>query len=414
MKPSQSLPLQGVERHDRALLATSPNALVDLYGGPDAVYRIRSDQFEAFREIEGIEPGLGHEDGLSLRLLGAGKGGPRRALFLGRRLVMGLRFDPLGRPAQARWIHLPYDQREYVTMHPEGDRVWLVEATGTVTALDAFTGRVLLRRDVDQPARGAVFVGGEPPSDEPKRRSSDSGEVVGALVSVIEEPDARLRPAQQLALDLLWRHERPDVRGLAREVASGTLRPRDPATAEALQTQALALLDSPWGSSSRQSLTKLRQRLDTPARLDDEAWDEAMRELLAAGSPALLDRAAELLDDPSVSAAGLTRIARALRDLGDSRAVEGVAVFVRKYHADPEVVGESQAMFYGVEFLLAQAFPEQLGRVLPEQSQHARDTLQLVLDNEFTVPVVRTYVEDRLPVVPEPDPEPTSEDGEPS
>jgi hypothetical protein len=84
---------------------------------------------------------------------------------------------------------------------------------------------------------------------------------------------------------------------------------------------------------------------------------------------------------------------------------------VRKYHVDPDVVSESEAIFYALDYLLAQGLPADPDHVDPIQSQRARDALQQVLDNEFTVPVVRTYIEDKLPqLVDTTDDAPTPED----
>jgi hypothetical protein len=297
-------------------------------------------------------------------------------------------------------------------MHAEGNRVWLVETSGALTVLDAHTGRTMSRRDGDLAPRGAVFVGGEPPADEAQARRSDTRQnTVASLVALIEDPDARLLPAQQLALDLLWRSESPTTRELVRLVSVGALRETAGPNTELLRQQAESLWVTPWGPSHRESLAALRRRLEAPGRLDAEGWRDVRREVLAAGSPVLLRRVASLLDDPAVSGVGLTELARTARDLADSRAVPGVAAFVRKYHVDPDVVSESEAIFYALDYLLAQGLPADPDHVDPIQSQRARDALQQVLDNEFTVPVVRTYIEDKLPqLVDTTDDAPTPED----
>jgi hypothetical protein len=218
------------------------------------------------------------------------------------------------------------------------------------------------------------------------------------LIGVVEDPDPRLLPAQQLALDLLWRDEDPEVRALVHDVATGIVRDDDGPQTQALRRHARARMHDVWGPADRESLEALLQQLEFGSSAGNtEGLIAATRSAVKSGGPEVVPKLVALLLDPRTAAPDLVAVARALRDLGDSRAVPGVSEFVRHYHADPEVVEESLAVYYAVEFLLDQGWPRLPSRVDVHARRRAQETVQFVLGDRFTVPKLSAFVRERVP-----------------
>ena len=359
----------------------------------------------AFGRVEGMDPGLGHDDGVVFRLLPAkGAGAPRNALFLGRRTLYFLRLDASGRPVEARWVHLRFDQREYVAMHATSQRILLVRDDGAITHLDRRTGRIKLELDGETEPLGATFVGRDPYADD-RDDPIDRETVVSTLLGVIEDPDPRLVPAQRLAIDLLWRDEAPGVRANVVDLSRGILRPDGGEDSEALRAHATETMKGTWGRADKASVDAILERLQPGAQ---GAIEDATREAVRSGAPTVIPKLVALLENPGVKPTDLVAVARALRDLDDTRALDGVCAFVVRYHADPDIVDESKAIYYALELIIAQALPTLPARVDEKARHQARETLQTLLTDEFTVPKVRAFIQENLPypeALNEPEPE---------
>jgi hypothetical protein len=397
LDPPANVDFERIERHGDTLLAAGPDAFLDLYDGGRTVYRVQTGGDPAFGEVEGMDPGLGHDDGVAFRLLAVGgAGAPRNALFLGRRAIYFLRLDPNGRPVQARWLHVRHDQREYVAMHATKRRILLVRDDGAITHLDRRTGRVTAEISGSTAPVGAIFVGRDPPADDrddPIERET----VIAGMLGLIEDLDPRLLPAQRLAIDVLWRNEDPQIRAHVIDVARGIMRPDDGEDSQLLRARAGAALRGTWGRGDEASVRRLLEELEPSAT---SSIVDASREAVSAGGPTVIPKLVALLSNPRVDSEDLDAVTRALRDLDDPRAVEGVCEFVVRYHADPEIVDESLAIFYGIELIIAVAAPPHPDRVDEVHRARARETLHALLADEFTVPSVRAFIEQRLPESP--------------
>lgn len=394
LDPPADVDFERIERHGDTLLAAGPDAFLDLYDGGRTVYRVQAGSGPAFGEVEGMDPGLGHDDGIAFRLLpGTGTGAPRNALFLGRRALFFVRLDPKGRPVRARWLHLRHDQREYVAMHATKNRVLLVRDDGAITHLDRATGRVKEEIAGRVEPVGASFVGRDPYADDGED-TIERETVIAGLIGLIEDPDPRLLPAQKLAVDVLWRDEDPQVRAYVVDLARGIMRPDGAEESIVLRKHARRSLRGAWGGGDEESVQKLLVKLEPSAT---SSLADASREAVAAGGPPVIPKLVALLSNPRVEPGDLDAVTRALRDLDDPRALEGVCDFVVRYHADQEIVDESLAIYYAIELILAVALPPLPERVDAADRARARQTLQALLRDEFTVPSVRAFIETRLP-----------------
>lgn len=390
------VPLGRVERHGNTVLAGGENTFVDLSDGGQTIYRVDSGDGEAFTSVHGLEPGLGHEDGLRFHLLpSAGLGAPRNAVFLGRRAIVQVRLDPKGRPVEARWVHLRFDQHEYIAVHPTATRVLAVRDDGTLLQLDAATGREIDEHKATFAPLGSAFVGALGPALD-NASAVQARTVVALLLGLLEDPDPRLLPVQRLAIDLLWRNEDPAVRTHVQDLARRIMRPDDRAESVQLREHANLRVQGVWGRADQDSVALLLKIL-APKTTDRRRLTEAMREVVSAGGPAVIPKLLELLNAPGLGSNELVALARALRDLGDPRALVGVCEFIVRYHADPEVVQESKSIYYALEMVIAQALPEVPARIDVEDRHQAQQTLRLLLDDEFTVPQVRAFIEQRIP-----------------
>jgi hypothetical protein len=394
LDPPADVEFERIERHGDTMLAAGPDAFLDLYDGGRTVYRVQSGSAPAFGQIEGMDPGLGHDDGVAFRLLpGSGAGAPRNALFLGRRALFFLRLDPLGRPVQARWLHLRHDQREYVAMHATRERVLLVRDDGSITHLDRATGRVRAEIAGKLAPIGATFVGRDPYIDD-RDDTIERETVTAGLLGLVEDPDPRLLPAQRLAVDVLWRDEDPQIRVHVVDLARGLMRQDDGEESVILRKHASRLIEGVWGRGDDKSVRALLDKLEPTAR---SSITDASREAVMAGGPKVIPKLVSLLSNPRVDTADLDAVTRALRDLDDPRALEGVCDFVVRYHADQDIVDESLAVYYAIELIIAVALPPLPERVAAKHRRRARETLLALLADEFTVPSVRAFIEERLP-----------------
>lgn len=385
--------LDRVERHGQTVLASDGDALIDLAIGTR--YDYEQDDARLFARVDGIEPGLGHHAGVVFRLLPpAGAGAPRDALFLGRRALIFVRLDDRGRVSRARWIHARMDQHEYVDFSAMPDSVLLVRDDGALVHLDRATGR--LRQEIDgvlEP-RGAAFVGHSLPVNEADD-AVDRDTTVALLQGLVEDPDERLLPAQKLALTLLWRDPKPAVRRAVENLAAGVSRADSSDATLALMDHADALLGEAWGRGDPKTVQALATKLAS-TELRGDALRDATREAVEAGGDAVFAPLVALLDQPELGAQDLDHVALALRDIGASQTVDGAARFLTQYHADPEIVDASKAVYYLAELLLVHAQPDLPEHTTPEAQDAARAALDAVVADEFTVPSLRAFIETKL------------------
>lgn len=391
--------LDRVERHGQTVLASDGDALIDLAIGTR--YDYEQDDAQLFARVDGIEPGLGHHAGVVFRLLPpAGAGAPRDALFLGRRALIFVRLDDRGRVSRARWVHARMDQHEYVDFAAMPDSVLLVRDDGALVYLDRATGR--LRQEIDgvlEP-RGAAFVGHSQPVKEADD-TVDRDTTAALLQGLVEDPDERLLPAQKLALTLLWRDPQPAVRRAVKNLAAGVSRVDNSDATLALMDHADSLLLEAWGRGDPQTVQALAAKLSSTELRADELRD-ATREAVEAGGDAVFAPLVALLDQPELGAEELDDVARALRDIGASQTVQGAARFLTQYHADPEIVDASKAVYYLAELLLAHAQPDLPEYTTPDAQETARTALDAVVADEFTVPSLRAFIETKLVPAPPP------------
>ncbi len=387
------LTLDRVERHGETALASDGDALIDLAVGTR--YDYEQDDARLFSRVDGIEPGLGHKAGVVFRLLPpAGAGAPRDALFLGRRALIFVRLDERGRLSRARWVHARMDQHEYVDFAAMPDSVLLVRDDGALVLLDRATGR--LRQEIDgvlEP-RGAAFLGHTPAVEEAED-AVDRDTTTALLQGLVEDPDERLLPAQKLALTLLWRDPRPEVRRAVDNLAAGVSRPDGADATLALMDHADRLRGQAWGRGDSQTVQALAGKLAS-AELRGNALRDATREAVEAGGDAVFEPLAALLDLPELGAAELDHVALALRDIGAPQTVDAAARFLTQYHADPEIVDASKAVYYLAELLLVHAQPDLPEHTTPQAQQTARAALESVAADEFTVPSLRAFIEARF------------------
>jgi len=385
--PQDQTWVQRVERVGDTLLGISREGFIDLLGGGSTFYRIQTGDVPAFDDVQGFDPGLQQADGIAFRLLaGVTPGAPRDAIFMGRRVLMGLRLDPTGRPIEARWVHLQIEPGEFVAMHVESSRILVVREDGGILHFEPSTGRRTAGLTGHRIVFGAVFVGGEPPARLPPSSTARADRAIGKLLGVLDDPDPRMLPAQFLALDLLWRNDDPRVRDHVRDFAV-----RDGAL-PTLRDYAKAHVEgSIWGRADEDSLADLLEIL-APGGSND-AVDSAIVDVVTAGGPAALHRLVELLNDPGSPASTIEAAAWALRELDHSEAVEGVTNFVLRYHADEGVAAESDAVYLGLQLLLAQATEPRPARHDARAADLALATIRRILESEFAAPSVRAFLQ---------------------
>ena len=395
MRPPPEVGALGrIELHGRTVLAAGAHAFVDLHGGGQTVYRIDPHTAPAFRVVEGLDPGVGRDGGLAWRLRpGAGAGAPREAVLMARRVALGIRLDADGRPVTANWVHHHDDTRELVALDVDERIATLVREDGSILRLDLRDGLVVSELEGHKTTLSAVIVGRGAEPDAPTTQSAVL-DMEQALLDLIEDPDPRLVPAQRLALELLWRNDRPTVRANLHDIVHGAIRPESDAISDSLRAHAHLVMDGPWGPADERTRMQSTEALAAARRgaTQRDDLEASVAQVVRSGNPDALDELVGLLEQPSLHAEELVAITHALRDLDDHRAVFGVAAFVLRYHADPEVVHESQAMLYALDFLVTQSREDAFD---PSARTRAREVLVKLTEDRFTVPRLRAFLLER-------------------
>jgi len=383
--------LERVVHHRDAWFVGGGAQWVEL-GQGGRMHTLAGAQAPVFPRVSGIDPG--HDDGERLRLwlALAQHAIARDAIMLARRAVVALRLDPDGRPRRARWVHVE-EQGELVAMEVLGDRVVLVREDGAIVTLDAATGAVSDRISGGDPVRGALVLGdsGERRDTTPKSTTARAD-----LQRLLVDPDPRLLPAQRLALELLWRDDDPKVRETVVALAEGELRSEPSVAAGALRGHAATLTHAHWGqgtvADADQVLARLRER--PRAGRSPDALASAIREAAHTGTPEVIEQLAALLLHPGTRAALLVDIVETLAKLRDPAAVDAVATFVRRYHADQVVAYESNALRAAAELLLDHAATPARddGGIGAAAGERALTALRAVADDPLCEPVLRAFI----------------------
>ncbi len=343
----------------------------------------------AFRTVRGMDDGHGDDERLRLWLRWSSvDASPRDAILLSRRAVVAARLDADGRPLRPRWVHVERDG-EFVAMEVTGNRVILVREDGAIVQLDDDDGRELHRIDGGEPVFGALVLGAGPkPRGTAHRRDDPS--VVRDLERLLAIDDPRLLPAQHFSADLLWRSDDPSVRAKVSALAEGVGEDgTDPGErALALRDHARALVRTPWGSDTDADTSALLQALRQRSSFGAPttvSFDEPIRAAVRSGSPEVIAELGRLLLDPTTTATDLVRIVDAFATLDDARAVEPVATFVTRYHADDQIVAESTALHEGARVLLQHVDDATAG-------PRALAVLRRVVDDPLCAPSLRTVI----------------------
>jgi outer membrane protein assembly factor BamB len=342
----------------------------------------------------GIDAGHGEAERLRLWVrIGDVDATPRDAVLLARRAVIGLRLDREGRPARARWVHRE-TAGELVAMDVGAQRIVLVREDGAIVQLDAVSGRVVDRIAGGDRVRGALVLGTPSGSRAPGREVSAAED----LLALLDDRDPRLLPAQRLAADLLWRDPDAVVRAHVRALAAGAIRGDTRADSVALRQHALELVAAPWGrgeSGERELLlARLRARPSFSAGTDTGVA-EAARAAIGSGAPDVVAELGGWLLHPGTAASDLVEIMRALAELDDPSAVETVATFVQRYHADTVVAYESTALVLAAEWLADHAAAGG-----SEAAQRARDVLAALVADPLCEAQLRATISRRLQAMP--------------
>lgn len=381
--------VERVKRRGEALYAGTDRQWVDLRtatsGKLDALDEIQG-YGHVFEANEGLD--AGHGDGERMRLwvdLSPTTVGHRDAIFVCRRAVVAMRVDGHGTPHSAQWTYLS-DGPEFVGADVRDDRVVLVREDGLVVEVSRVDGSELDRIAGAAPTRGALMLDLPPRSGNTKPTKPERDLRLAMMRDLILDPDPRLLPAQQLAVEILWRDDDADVRHAVERIARGDVRAETTVASATLRAHAAERLAEPWGAATADQVAALREELHArPSFLSDVHPAAAIlaRKAVAAGDETMVTDLVELLNHPSTEAADLDPLVRALGDLGTDEALEGVAKFLRHYHADEGVLYESAALTSAVE-------------ILAKHTEH-RAFLQHVVDDPFTAPALRDYIAARVP-----------------
>ena len=381
--------VEQVDRAGEALYAGTQRQWVDLRsatsGRLDALAEVQG-YGEVFQTNEGLD--AGHADAERLRLwldLSPTTVGHRDAVFVCRRAVVAMRVDDDGMPHTAQWTYLS-DGPEFVAFDVQDDRVVLVREDGLVVQVSRVDGSELDRIAGAGATRGALMLdlprtlSGKAPA-KPERELR-----LAMMRDLILDADPRLLPAQQLALEILWRDDDATVRHAVERIARGEVRGETTAASAQLRAHAAERLAEPWGAADADQIAALRRELTArPSFLSDVRPAAAVlaRQAVAAGDTTMVGDLVGLLNHPSTEAADLDPLVRALGDLGTPEALGGVASFLRRYHADEGVLYESAALTSAVDILAAKE----------EQAPF----LRTMLADPFTAPALRDYIAARVP-----------------
>lgn len=387
-------------RH-RSLIAGQGTAFVDLASAMAS--RVESgfgvDEYApTFRRSAGLDV-MGDAERLRLWVQFLQNGdAPRSAVLLCRRAVIALRLTPEGEATHALWAYLG-DGREFVAMDVGESRVTLVREDGSLLALDRGTGAELDRIAGGDPVRGALLLDVDS-TERTHLGSVPPRKVMRQLVDMLRDPDPRLLPAQRLAADLLWRTPEPEPRRVVESLARGELR-NGPGAADAdLRAHALDLLAEPWGRPDEEAVDEILEGLQLePSYLSDVRPSVGVlaRRAVRTGSPEIVPGLVDHLLHPQTPPADLGELVDALAEVGRVQAVEGVATFVRRYHADPQVVYESDALERAIDMLGSVAGDTGAD---PESADVAARALLEVWRDPFTEPTLRAYMQPRLEALP--------------
>jgi hypothetical protein len=387
-----------VEFTGRAVIAAAPDSWRDLGAGPGATVQPRTDYASLFRRDDGIDPG--HDDAERLKWwvrVPADGSTPRQAVLLARRAVVSVRLDPDGRPSAAHWAFMSPDRREFVAMAVGRDLLTLVREDGAILQLSADDGTEVRAIKGGEAVMGALLLDLADPREAARHmRRMDHELVAGDLAGLMASRDPRLLPAQRLAADLSWRDDDPAHREHVMRVARGEARDDSSAAGESLRAHAAALSASPWGAASQEARDDLRRQLSVRASVVAGTTPRDLsllaRRAVVSGDAAVVPELVAHLLDPATPPGDLVELARALRDLKSAAALEGVQEFVVRYHADPDVVYESGALPLLVDYL---ASVRGMRDDLPA-AQRAAAVLAQLVEDPFTDPHLRAYVEGRL------------------
>lgn len=401
-------PLQHVRtERDGTLIAGGGNHFVNLRastgGAAPTPQHIQMGYGVLFDDDDGLDAGFDDGERLQLALQFAGTGAaPRQAVLLSRRAVMSLRLSPDGRPLKARWVHHDqYQRQEFVAMHVGEHRVTLVREDGAIVELDAQTGAPLHTWTGMDDAQGALLLGLHDLPVPERTHAPTARQTRTMLTRLIREEDARLLPAQIVAVEMLWRSDDLGARRIVHAVAEELIGPWHTESGQQLVARAAKLRKGPWGGASPKELS---QRLDTlsrrPSFLADRSVSvaDAAGQVVKSGSPAMVVHLVEHLMHPATPASDLPGLVQALGQLGGPAATAGLLQFVRSYHADPEIVAESTAVVVAVDYLarwVAQG---------DARGDEARATLDEAYADPFTEPALRVHIERALKAIGQPGP----------
>lgn len=389
--PTKSpLPLERIEHYGSTLLATNPEGFIDLYGGGNQFYPVGRGAVAPFDELSGFASWVGRNDGVAFRVFaGVNPGSPRDALLMVRRVLVAIRLDGLGRPVAVRWVHSQPEPIEFVAVGCVAEHIVVAREDGALLRFDPATGRREAGLVVSGAIEGAAFVGGTRMEGFPRQAGRPERTTLTQILLLLDEPDPRLLPAQLLFLDILWRSPNPKRRFFVADRAAGPSGP--------LQARAQGLVESmSWGRGDDASVAAMVERFTYPGASARDDFIALVQSVPEAGGPRALMQMLEALDDVGTPAGALEAVMIAVRRMDDPRAVPAVSAFVRRYCKDPDVVGESLAMFVGLEFLLSQASePRPARRPKPAQAL-ALDTLRKVHATEFTDPRLLHFLSERF------------------
>ncbi len=381
--------VERVSRSGEALYAGTDRQWVDLRtatsGRLDALDEVQG-YGHVFESNQGLD--AGHGDGERLRLwvdLSPTTVGHRDAVFVCRRAVVAMRVDGDGTPHTAQWTYLS-DGPEFVGADVRDDRVVLVREDGVLVEVSRVDGSELDRIAGAGPTRGALLLDLPQRSAKAAREKPERELRLAMIRDLILDPDPRLLPAQQLAVEILWRDDDADVRHAVERIARGDVRAETTVASATLRAHAAERLAEPWGAATAEQVAALRDELHArPSFLAGVKPATAVlaRKAVAAGDAAMVADLVELLNHPSTQAADLDALVRALGELGTDEALGGVAKFLRRYHADEGVLYESAALTSAVDVLV----------VLPAHQPFLRH----VVDDPFTAPALRDYIVARVP-----------------
>jgi hypothetical protein len=393
----------------KSLVAGEGTRWVDLRGAIagtiDEPQRVDDGYGSVFAEFDGLDPGHGDDERLRFFVeFDRTSAAPRSAVLLCRRAVLSVRLDPQGHATESRWAHLAEDDQEFVAMDVGEHRVTLVREDGRILQLSRASGREIDRIAGGEPTRGALILDADRPVRDGTDDRADKSETLRRLASIVLDEDPRLLPAQRLVADLLWRSEDPWVREAVVQIARAEVRTETGEAAEALRRHALDLVEGPWGRPNDDELFALHHDLaERPSFLDGRRPAAAMlaRRAVRAGDASMLTDLVEHLLHPGTPATDLPELVGALAEMKQSEAVEGLATFVRRYHADAQVVFESAALQRAVDVLVTRCTPDEENAAFARVAWAA---LHEVANDPFTEPSLRAYVTTRLPAEPADEP----------